>query len=168
VLKEIPTARLNILIAGGSKGNQHVVDAFTSHGVDASRIGLMPMGDGEHYFRLFQQLDIALDPFPFSGHTTTCDALSMGVPLVTLAGQTYAGRMATSTLTAVGQTDWIAQSEGEYVQIAAKLANDLPRLAELRESLPGALAKSPAMDAASFTRELEAAYREMWRTRVRR
>jgi predicted O-linked N-acetylglucosamine transferase (SPINDLY family) len=92
----------------------------------------------------------------------------MGVPVVTLAGQTYAGRMAASTLTAVGLTDWIAQNEGEYVQIAAKLASDPSRLADLRESLPGALAKSPAMDAASFTRELEAAYREMWRSRVRR
>ncbi len=163
LLKKVPTARLLILIAGGNQGNAHVPAAFASHGIDPARLQLVPMRPVFDYLDLFNRIDISLDPFPFSGHTTTCDALWMGVPVVTRAGSMYAGRMATSVLSCMNLHEWIATSAAEYIDIAARLAGDLPRLRDLRVSLRQRFADSPAMDAAGFTRHLKSAYRYVWR-----
>ena len=87
------------------------------------------------YLELIEQVDIALDPFPFNGHTTTCDALWQGVPVVTLAGHNYVSRFGSSALVSLGLEELIANSTEEYVSIAARLAGDLPRLAELRATM---------------------------------
>jgi predicted O-linked N-acetylglucosamine transferase (SPINDLY family) len=108
-------------------------------------------------------VDIALDTFPYHGTTTTCEALWMGVPVVTLAGQTHASRVGVSLLSNLGHPEWIATSPEGYVKIAVELAGDLPRLAQLRSTLRGRMEASPLMDAPGFAREIEAAYREMWR-----
>jgi protein O-GlcNAc transferase len=110
-----------------------------------------------------QQVDIALDPFPMNGHTTTCDALWMGVPVVMLAGQTYARRFGGSALFHVGLEQLIASSVEHYVQIVVNLASDLPALALLREQLRPRMAVSALLDFGGFAREVEAAYRTMWR-----
>ena len=86
----------------------------------------------EQYFDLYGQIDIALDPFPYGGGTTTCDALWMGVPVVSLAGQTAVGRGGLSILTNVGLPDLAARSEEGFIRLAHELANDLPRLVNLR------------------------------------
>ena len=115
------------------------------------------------YFALYRQIDIGLDPFPCNGGTTTCDALWMGVPVVTLAGRTAVGRGGVSVLRNVGLPELIAETPEQYVQIAAALAGDLPRLAELRRTLRERMRASPLMDAPRFARNVEAAYRQMWR-----
>ena len=162
LLKRVPTARLQILIAGGSNGNAHVARAFASHGIDSARLRLVPMRPVFDYLDLFNDIDISLDPFPFSGHTTTCDALWMGVPVVTLIGKMYPGRMAASVLTSTNMTAYIAKTTSEYINIASTLATDLPRLRSFRPTLRQRFQESPAMDAATFTHNLEKAYREIW------
>ena len=106
---------------------------------------------------------MALDPFPYGGGTTTCDALWMGVPVVSLAGQTAVGRGGLSILSNLGLTDLVAHDVRQYVRIAADLANDLPRLGQLRATLRERMQSSPLMDAPRFARGVEAAYRTMWR-----
>jgi predicted O-linked N-acetylglucosamine transferase (SPINDLY family) len=108
-------------------------------------------------------VDIALDPFPFNGHTTTCDCLWQGLPVVTLAGQTYVSRFGGSALVALEHAEWIAQSRAEYVAIAGRLASDIGQLARIRAELRAQMAASPLVDFAGFTRHLEAEYRAMWR-----
>jgi predicted O-linked N-acetylglucosamine transferase (SPINDLY family) len=112
---------------------------------------------------LISRLDIALDPFPFNGHTTTCDCLWQGVPVVTLSGQTYASRFGGSGLTTLEMHDCITRSREEYLEAAVALAADRGRLINYRATLRGRMAASPLCDFRSFTRNLEAAYRRMWR-----
>jgi protein O-GlcNAc transferase len=113
--------------------------------------------------RLIQRADIALDPFPFNGHTTTCDSIWMGVPVVMLEGDTYAARFGGSVLANVGLEDLIAKTVDEYVEIAVDLALDLDRLERLREELRPRMAASALLDFAGFARHVETAYRRMWR-----
>ena len=111
----------------------------------------------------YGRVDIALDTFPYNGTTTTCDALWMGVPVVTLAGRTHAARVGVSLLSNVGLPELIAANAGDYIRIAVHLAADTTRLAELRAMLRERMASSPLMDAPRFARNVEHAYREMWR-----
>lgn len=162
VLRQTRGSRL-LLYAPTGSARQMVQSAFFQAGVDPSRVrfvGYMPMAD---YFALYQQIDIALDPFPFAGGTTSCDALWMGVPLVTLSGHIAAGRATGMLLSNLGLAELIADSPHGYVRIAKELANDLPRLTELRASLRERMAASPLMDVPGFTRNLEAAFRRIWR-----
>ena len=114
----------------------------------------------------YNRIDIGLDPFPYNGTTTTCDALWMGVPVITLAGRSHVGRVGVSQLTNIGLPELIGRNEDDYVDIAVALANDLPRLAALRSGLRERLRASPLMDAQRLTRNLEAAYREMWKNHI--
>jgi predicted O-linked N-acetylglucosamine transferase (SPINDLY family) len=116
----------------------------------------------ENYLAHYGQIDIALDPFPYCGGTTTCDALYMGVPVITLAGKTAVGRGGVSILNQVGLQELIATSPEQYAQIAASLAGDTAKLAKLRRELRGRMTSSPLCDAAAFTRDFEAKLRWMW------
>ena len=102
--------------------------------------------------RNYRRIDIALDPFPYAGGTTTCDALWMGVPTVTLRGRTAVGRGGVSILWNVGLVDWIAGNPAQYVSIAMEKAKNLPRLAELRAGLREQMERSPLMDAKTIYR----------------
>ena len=113
-------------------------------------------------FARYRHIDIALDPFPYNGMTTTCDALWMGVPVVALIGDRPLGRASYSLLSNVGLPELAGHSEGEYAEIATSLAADLSRLASLRATLRARMKASPLMDAARFTRNLEAAFRSIW------
>ena len=117
----------------------------------------------EQYFELHSQIDIALDPFPYGGGTTTCDALWMGVPVVSLAGNTAVGRGGLSILSNVDLPDLVARSEEGYVRLATELANDIPRLSHLRSTLRQRMEQSPLMDGRRFARNMEAAFRAIWR-----
>jgi predicted O-linked N-acetylglucosamine transferase (SPINDLY family) len=112
---------------------------------------------------MYRQIDIGLDPFPYNGITTTCDALWMGVPVLTFPGERPASRAGLSILSNIGLTDLIANSADEYVQLAQRMCADPARLATLRRSLRGRMQASPMMDAARFARNMETAYRQMWR-----
>jgi predicted O-linked N-acetylglucosamine transferase (SPINDLY family) len=110
-------------------------------------------------------VDLCLDPFPYNGVTTTCDALWMGVPVLTLAGRTCVQRQGCSILRNVGLDELVAETSAAYEQLAVRLAGDLPRLAGLRAGLRQRLERSPLMDAVRFTRHLEDAYRTAWEKR---
>ena len=137
---------------------------FAARGVDGERLEfhawiVTPAG----HLGAYERIDIALDPFPYNGTTTTCEALWMGVPVITLRGDRHAGRVGASLLTTLGQEALIAETVDGYVAAAVGLAADLGRLVHLRHSLRPAMAASPLTDAAGFTRRVEAAYRDMWR-----
>lgn len=117
----------------------------------------------EDYFALYHRIDIHLDTFPYNGCTTTCDALWMGVPVLTLAGDRKIQRMGNSLLQAIGLGDWIAHSPEEYVNKAITFAQDLEAIAQLRTSLRERFQKSQLGDIEGLTLALENAYQQMWK-----
>ena len=166
ILTKIPSSRLIMKSLGltGESVRGRINEWFASRGISADRLdirGRLP--DVASHFEAYNEMDIALDTFPYDGTTTTCEALWMGVPVVTLAGQTHVSRVGVSLLSCVGLPELIAQSAEEYVSIAVGLANDLPRLSELRRTLRSRMRQSPLMDAERFARDIEAAYRQAWR-----
>ena len=110
----------------------------------------------------YNRLDLVLDPFPYSGGITTCEALWMGVPVITLPGKTFAGRHSLSHLSNVGLTETVARDVAEYVELAVRLAHDLPRLAKWRAELRGQVASSPLCDGPRFAANLMKALRSIW------
>ena len=137
--------------------------AFLPHDLVPERLDLRRVSAvGGQHLRLYEEVDIALDSFPWSGHTTACEALGQGVPVVTLRGRLYAGRMVASVLSCVGLGELIADGPEAYGRIAAGLAADVPHLAALRAGLRERLSRSPPCDGAPFTQALEHVYRQMW------
>jgi predicted O-linked N-acetylglucosamine transferase (SPINDLY family) len=112
---------------------------------------------------LWNQVDVALDPFPFNGSTTSFEALWMGVPVVTLAGDRFVGRVGASLLAAVGLDELVARDTSGYVELARSLADDRPRLARLRAGLRDRVAASRLCRPVEYARSVEAAYRRLWR-----
>jgi predicted O-linked N-acetylglucosamine transferase (SPINDLY family) len=164
ILKRLPDSRLLVLAQREGHAQKRLEALAASRGVDPARIELFGQQPHTDYMRLIAQADIALDPMPFNGHTTTCDALWMGVPVITLAGTSYASRFGSSAHHSLGLESFVADSPQQYVEIAARTAADLPALAALRAALRLRMQDSPLSDFAGFTRNLEDAYREMWRT----
>jgi len=137
---------------------------FEAQGIAADRLDLVPRTAGRaEFLRLFDRIDIALDPFPYNGGTTTFEALWMGLPVVSLAGRTAVSRVGLSALTNVGLPELAAHSEDDYVRIAVALAGDVRRLTDLRQTLRSRMQASPLTDAPRFARNMEAAYRTLWR-----
>jgi protein O-GlcNAc transferase len=166
ILKAVPSSRLMLKSSGLNEQpiQDKIRQYFIDRGVAGDRIELYGhTSDWTTHLGLYDQMDISVDTFPYHGTTTTCEALWMGVPVVTLAGETHVSRVGVSLLTNVGLPELIAQTPGEYVSIAVALANDLHRLAELRRTLRPRMRKSPLMGGARLARDMEAAYRQMWR-----
>ena len=162
VLRDTPGSRL-VLHAPQGSARQRVLDVLKGASVAADRVTFADRVSGQDYFQLYQSIDIGLDPFPFAGGTTTCDAAWMGVPVVTLAGKTAVGRAGASILTNVGLAGLIARSEEQYARLALELAKDLRRLSSLRAGLREKMLKSPLMDGPAMARDIENAFRQMWR-----
>ena len=169
ILARVANSRLTLKYRSlNSESVQTVVRAaFAKHGVTRERLVLLgnDASQLDHLAR-YNSIDIALDPFPYNGTTTTCDALWMGVPVIALAGRTHVARVGVSQLTNIGLSELIAADVDSYVDIAVALANDLPRLTQLRGSLRERMKTSPLMDAPRFTRNLERAFHEMWLTHL--
>ncbi|MBL8807830.1 MAG: tetratricopeptide repeat protein [Rhodospirillales bacterium] len=165
VLAAVPNSRL--LLKWRSLGDpgqrQRVSRMFAQAGIAAERLVLR--GPSPHAAMLAEYGDmaIALDPFPFSGGLTTCEALWMGVPVVTLPGATAPSRQTQGFLASLGLNDWVARDGADYVRIAAGLAADPARIADLRKTLRPRMAASALCDGGKFTRDLEAAFRGLWR-----
>ena len=142
-------------------------EQFSKHGIAPDRLDILgkDLSQVDHMNR-YNQIDIGLDPFPYNGTTTTCDALWMGVPVVVLAGNTHVSRVGVSQMQNLGLPELIARDEDDYVQIACRLAGDLEKLAALRGGLRTRMIESPLTNVARFTRNLEAAYQDMWRNHV--
>jgi protein O-GlcNAc transferase len=139
---------------------------FAAAGIDPARLDLRGPSAHPDMLAEYGDIDIALDPFPFGGGVTSCEALWMGVPVVTLPGSNPASRQTLGFLRAIGHEAWVAGSSEEYRRIAAELAGDRGRLAELRRSLRPAMAASSLCDGPGFTRALEQVYRTLWRGKV--
>lgn len=166
ILKAIPTARLCLkdLVLANPIVRRRVASWFEMHDIDADRLTFLGNTKYEDYLDAYGEIDIALDPFPFNGGTTTVEALWMGVPVISLAGDRFVSRMGVSHLNAVGLSDLIASSPDDYVRRAVTLANDRHRLTELRARLRGRMQRSSLRDGPGFTSEVEETYRQMWRT----
>ena len=162
VLSQVRDSRLIFLSPQGSH-RQRTVELLGREGIEAQRIEFCEPRPRRQYLELYHGVDIALDPFPYNGHTTSLDALWMGVPVVSLAGERAVARAGLSQLNNLGLPELVAHNEEEYVKIAVQLANDFPRLAELRATLRSRMEASALMDAPRFARQIETAYRTMWR-----
>ena len=164
LLARLPTARLLLKGKPFAEAATRAIylDRLVARGVAADRIELVGWLPEREHLALHDRVDIALDPFPYNGTTTTCEALWMGVPVVTLRGDRHAGRVGASLLTQVELSDLVADSTEAYVEIATALAGDPVRLADLRHTLRPRMAASPLCDASAFARKVEAAYRTMW------
>ena len=137
---------------------------FTERGIAAERITLQFWDPSPKHLESYNLVDIGLDTFPFNGATTTCEALWMGVPVITLAGTAYHSRAGISLLSNVGLLELIAKTHDEYIGIAINLASDIEKLQLLRKSLRDRMSHSPLTDAKRFTANLEMCYRKMWET----
>jgi len=140
---------------------QAVIDRFAKHGIHSSRLGFEGYSVHSALFS-YRQVDIALDPFPYSGVTTTVEALWMGVPVLTLMGDRFLSRIGGSILHNAGLSDWVAADADDFVARAVRHAGDLPRLTALRSGLRQQVLRSPIFDAPRFARNFEAALRAMW------
>ena len=152
-----------LLHAHAGSHRERVQRFFAADDVSPERVVFVDALPPADYYRLYGQIDVALDPFPYGGGTTTCDAIWMGVPVVTLAGERAVGRGGLSILSNLGLTELVAHDCDQYVQIAAELAGDLPRLGGFAPRCATGCRNSPLMDAPRFARKVEAAYRAMWR-----
>lgn len=162
LLARVPEARLLLYARAGSHRDR-VRGLLRQAGLPESRVTFVGWQPFEAYLETYREIDVALDPFPFTGGTTTCDALWMGVPVISLAGRTAVSRGGSSLLSNVGLGDLVADTEAQYVDLAAGLMHDAERLAAMRHDLRDRLESSPVMDAPRFARGMEAALRTIWR-----
>ncbi|MEA2733789.1 MAG: hypothetical protein QOE14_240 [Humisphaera sp.] len=164
ILTALPGARL-IMQTGGldDPATQAIVrENFARHGISPERLEFIGFRDFHQFLALFARVDIALDAFPYSSGTTTCHTLWMGVPVITLAGETGVQRMGLSVLANVGLNELVATTPQEYADVAIALAADRNRLAAMRSSVRERMRASPLLDAPRHARNLERLYREMW------
>jgi len=151
-----------MLAAPGSPRRQ-TLNVLEREGIAPDRVEFVPLCPRPQYLDYYHRIDIGLDTFPYNGQTTTLDAYWMGVPVVTIVGNMAVARSGMSLARNFGTPQWIADSPEQFVRIAADLAGDVPRLAALRLSLRDRLQRSPLTDAPRFARNMEDAFRAMWR-----
>jgi predicted O-linked N-acetylglucosamine transferase (SPINDLY family) len=162
ILRATPDSQLRVHSLVG-RHRETFRSKFSDAGISPERIEFVGVQSWDDYVQSIQSLDVGLDPFPYCGGITTCDALWMGIPVVTLSGQTAVGRAGRTILSNVDLFELVANRREEYVQIATGLAKNLPRLAELRSTLRESMERSQLRDASRHACEVESAYREMWR-----
>jgi predicted O-linked N-acetylglucosamine transferase (SPINDLY family) len=163
VLRRLPNSRLILLGPNGSARRQ-VEEKLQREQFPLERLQWTDRLKRKDYMDLYRRIDLGLETWPYNGHTTSLDSLWMGVPVATLSGNTVVGRAGRSQLTNLGLPELIAQTPQQYVQIVVDLAGDLPRLSHLRQTLRQRLLDSPLCDSETFTRGIEAGFRQMWRT----
>jgi protein O-GlcNAc transferase len=162
ILRGVPGSRLRLLGQGGGSFAVRVCQMAQERGLNPDRILFLARRSRRDYLQLFADVDVALDPFPFTGHTTTCESLWMGVPVISLEGTTYASRFGGSALVALGLEDWIGRCPDDYVARAQRSATRVDELAVLRHDLRRRMADSPLMNCERFSRQVEAVYRRIW------
>lgn len=164
LLRRLPGSRLLMMTVPEGEIRQRLIEQFSSLGVAPERLELHGKLALNDFHKMFRKMDIALDPFPLTGGTTTCETLWMGVPVVVLVGKRFISRVGYSFLSAVGRQEFSAETLEEYVKVALDLAADVDQLATTHAGLRRQVAASPLADAAGFTCDLENAYREVWKT----
>lgn len=141
---------------------EYFLEQCQQAGISVDRLILEEGGTRTHYFSSYHKVDCMLDTFPFPGGTTTCEALWMAVPTVTLGGATLLERQGMAMMSCAGFTDWVAEDEEQYVKIAVSHAHNLPALSQLRAGLRQQFQSSPMMDAPRFAKHFEQALQGMW------
>ena len=167
ILKAVPGARLMLKSVAfvDPTRKQHFLERFAAAGIAAERLILRdPQPDMMDHLRSYADIDIALDPFPYNGTTTTCEAMWMGVPVVSLRGDRHAGRVGFDLLSQVGLSDLAVADIDAYIAKAAAIAGDLPQLTQWRNTLRDRMRQSTLCDAPRFARAFEAGLRTMWKT----
>jgi protein O-GlcNAc transferase len=162
VLAEVVDSDL-LLLSESEKQKAAVRQTFAAAGVDPQRVQFVPRCRRREYLRLYDRIDICLDPLVYNGITTTCDALWMGVPVLTRVGNTGPGRAGLSILSTVNLSDSIADTDEKFVETSSRLAQDFQARSELRKTLRDRMRRSPVMDAQRFARNMEAKYGEIWK-----
>ncbi|MEO9113257.1 MAG: tetratricopeptide repeat protein [Lacunisphaera sp.] len=159
VLRLVPHSKLLLLAPIGSARAR----VKARLGLGSDRVEFAAYQPRPDYLELYHRIDIGLDTFPYNGHTTSLDALWMGVPVISRSGSTAVSRAGLSLMTNLGLPELVAETNDQFVQIAIRLANDRNCLASLRAGLRERMQRSPLMDASRFATNMEAAYRFMWR-----
>ena len=166
ILRSVPRSR--ILLKYRTMNTEVMQDRFlgwfSKEGIARDRVQFAGLSKIEEYLASYGDIDIALDPFPYQGGSTTLDTLWMGVPMVAMSGRTAVQRGSTSILKLVGLADMVADSPEQYIKAAEFLAGIVDKIPDLRNNVRQALRSSAYMDERGFMRELEAAYRDMWRS----
>ncbi|MGO8756480.1 MAG: tetratricopeptide repeat protein [Gallionellaceae bacterium] len=168
VFREIPDARLRIQNKQMSCAStrEHLLQRLSASGVAPERVTIIGLAPRDVYLAAHAEVDIMLDTFPYTGGTTTCEALWMGVPTLTLAGETLLARQGASMLGCAGLPDWVADSYDDYVARALQHASDIQALAQLRAGLRRQVLASPLFDAPRFARNLTDALQRIWAQRI--
>ena len=164
ILNAVPNSKIRIQAwqFGDKYATKRFISRATQHGIDSDRLILHNCKSRTAYLAAYAEVDIILDTFPYPGGTTTCEALWMGVPTLTLAGDSMLERQGASLLYAAGLTDWIATSEMLYISKAIAFAQNLSELSSLRAALRQQVLNSPIFDAQLFALNLEKAFWGMW------
>jgi predicted O-linked N-acetylglucosamine transferase (SPINDLY family) len=161
ILQAVPDSQLRLVLPP-CRHRDEIRALFRDGGIADDRLVFVPRISHLEYLQSFNELDFFLDPFPYNGHTTTLDALWMGVPVITLAGRTAVGRGGVSLLSNVGLTELIAPTPEHYIEMAVRSAGDLTSLAALRAGLRERMEASPLTDTRRYAADVEAAFRRMW------
>lgn len=168
VMQALPTAKLRW--QSKSFADAHIVATTSKRlqqcGIAPERVTLLGKVSRQEYLAGYAEVDMVLDSFPFTGGTTTCEALWMGVPTLTLAGNTLIARQGASMMTAAGLADWVVNTPEQYVQQALHFAHDITKLASLRAGLRAQVQVSPLMDGQRFARHMEIALRSIWESKA--
>jgi predicted O-linked N-acetylglucosamine transferase (SPINDLY family) len=164
ILRALPTAQLFLKNRSFNDAlTQHrYLQLFAEHGIERDRLQFVGYVPAQEHFSSYNHVDISLDTFPYNGTTTTCEALWMGVPVITLAGSNHVGRVGVSLLSAIGLEDWIEDTPETYVVTAIELASDMNRLSHLRATLRSRMAASILCNGSEFVAGLEDIYRQLW------
>ena len=161
VLMTVPSSRL-LLLAPEWSPRKHTLEVLGQEGVAGQRVEFIARQPRRRYLELYHRIDLGLDTLPYNGHTTSLDSFWMGVPVVTLVGQTIVGRAGLSQSMNLNLPELIAHTPEQYVEIAVGLAKDISHLTELRSTLRRRMEQCPLMDAPCFAQDMETAYRTMW------
>jgi predicted O-linked N-acetylglucosamine transferase (SPINDLY family) len=162
ILYALPHARLMLANVKDNETRQRLLEMFCQAGITTERLTLQPRMSSFDYMKMHQNIDIALDPFPYNGGATTLHSLWMGVPVITLAGNHMVSRYGVSLMSRVGLEEFITYSKEEYLQRAIQLAHNLSDLNHIRQSLRSRMS-APSNNPENITRKFEAAYRDMWK-----
>lgn len=164
VLKAVPGSRfaLKTLAMQDAGSRKYFINKFEALGIDPERIICLPPSKPEEFMAEYNKIDIALDTYPFNGGTTTCDALWMGVPVISMSGKRFVSRMGGSLLSVTGLSELTSETRAEFVGIATALANDRARLASLRQDMRQRMLDSPLCQARPFTQDMEKIYVNLW------
>ena len=166
VLAAVPGSKLVLLAGQSNAGAKRLADRFKSAGILRDRVELVFRLPRDQYFSAYQSFDLALDPFPYNGGITTCDAMWMGVPVLTVAGNSYASRQGLAVLATLGLPGFIARTPAELAELAKSWSHRRPELAGIRAELRGLMKKSAVCDVAGYVKGFEAEVIKAWKQRM--